>query len=65
MFWAVENRSERPEGVSWETLRTGEFCHVDGLDVSVLVRDLRSDAILMLCLVVLLVKILLKQLITL
>lgn len=63
MFWAVENRSERPEGVSWETLRTGEFCHVDGLDVSVLVRDLRSDAILMLF--VACKKILLKQLITL
>ena len=40
--WVVEKRSERPAGVSCVTERRGELCHVDGSEVSVLVRDLRS-----------------------
>lgn len=45
IFWAVSKRRERPEGVSWETDRTGELCHDDAVEVRVFVRDLRSDAI--------------------
>jgi hypothetical protein len=35
----VEKRRARPEGVSWETERRDELCHVEGVEVRVLWRD--------------------------